>query len=321
MNVGHTNIRLNSQPHQSPTAASVKSGHSAASQASVPPQDSASDLSTREALNSDHELTISRLNDPLNPDQIQRPDNRVRQRPGVQSATTPSFTTDPASRVQAESVQSEQQVQVQARQLARIDREVRRHEAAHAAAGGGLAGAPSYTFTRGPDGQLYATAGEVEINTSRSADPETNLQNARTVLQAALAPANPSAQDLRVAAQARAQLIDAQAELNRNEEQAAAQLGSKPRAEKAEVEQSAPAADNEDQDQGQQKLEPDEEGFQRVQDELQRRQARIQQKQLEFAQEMAGLNLRIQQVQQQLIETGQVDPSSLLQGSLVDIQA
>lgn len=320
MNVGHTNITLNSQQHQSSAAASLKSGHLATSQSSAPPQSTASDLSASETQRPDNGLAISRINDPLNPNQIQRPDNRGQQPRTAQSATTPA--SEPTSRLQAESIQSEQQVQAQVRQLAQLDREVRNHEAAHAAAGGGLTGAPSYSYTRGPDGQLYATAGEVDINTSRSTDPETDVQNARTVLQAALAPANPSSQDLRVAAQARAQLIDAQAELNRNDEQAAAALRSKPVAEDADVAQSAQAlaTENEKQDQEPQKLEPKDDGFQQVQDEFQQRQARIQQKQLEFAQEMAGINLRIQLVQQQLIETGQVDPGSLLQGTLVDTQ-
>jgi hypothetical protein len=49
-------------------------------------------------------------------------------------------------------------------ELKQADAEVRRHESAHAAAGGAFAGAPSFTFERGPDGQLYAVAGEVSID-------------------------------------------------------------------------------------------------------------------------------------------------------------
>lgn len=46
-----------------------------------------------------------------------------------------------------------QQVQ-QVRELQSIDRNVKAHEAAHQAAGGGLAGAASFSYTRGPDNQV-----------------------------------------------------------------------------------------------------------------------------------------------------------------------
>ncbi|MDT7043926.1 putative metalloprotease CJM1_0395 family protein [Candidatus Nitronereus thalassa] len=84
------------------------------------------------------------------------------------------------------------------------DREVRAHEAAHAAAAGSLAkGGPSYTYQRGSDGQLYAVGGEINIDTSAvSGDPEATIQKARQIRAAANAPANPSAQDRAVAAQA-----------------------------------------------------------------------------------------------------------------------
>ena len=48
----------------------------------------------------------------------------------------------------------EQQQQVA--ELKKIDQSVRQHEQAHAAAGGSLAGAPSYKYTTGPDGRRYA---------------------------------------------------------------------------------------------------------------------------------------------------------------------
>lgn len=83
------------------------------------------------------------------------------------------------------------------------DREVRAHEAAHAAVGGQYAGAPTYTYQRGPNGVNYAVGGEVSISTSEIAgDPEATLQKAMQVQRAALAPAEPSAQDRKVAAQA-----------------------------------------------------------------------------------------------------------------------
>jgi len=84
------------------------------------------------------------------------------------------------------------------------DREVRAHEGAHMAAGGQyVKGGPSYTFQRGPDGRSYAIGGEVRIDASKVAnDPEATLTKAGVVRRAALAPAQPSSQDLSVASRA-----------------------------------------------------------------------------------------------------------------------
>lgn len=90
------------------------------------------------------------------------------------------------------------------RQLRARDREVRAHEAAHVAAGGSLVrGGPSFTLQRGPDGRSYAIGGEVQLDTSAVPnDPEATLRKSDQVRAAALAPAQPSPQDLRVAANA-----------------------------------------------------------------------------------------------------------------------
>jgi hypothetical protein len=82
------------------------------------------------------------------------------------------------------------------------DTAVRAHEAAHMAAGGGLAGGASYTFETGPDGQRYAVGGEVPVSIAPGRTPDETIQNAQTVRAAALAPADPSSQDMAVAAQA-----------------------------------------------------------------------------------------------------------------------
>lgn len=87
-------------------------------------------------------------------------------------------------------------------QLAARDREVRAHEQAHAAVGGQYAGSPTYSFQRGPDGVRYAVGGEVSIDTGKAATPEETIRKAQVVRQAALAPAEPSPQDRRVAAEA-----------------------------------------------------------------------------------------------------------------------
>ncbi len=107
----------------------------------------------------------------------------------------------------------EEQKAVIAELVAR-DREVRSHEQAHAAAGGQYAGSPTYSFVRGPDGLNYAVGGEVSIDTSPvSGDPEATLRKAQVIRAAASAPAEPSPQDRRVAAQAANLEADARAEL------------------------------------------------------------------------------------------------------------
>ena len=101
----------------------------------------------------------------------------------------------------ADSKRQQQEQQLEVAQLAARDREVRAHEQAHAAVGGQHAGAPSYDYERGPDGVRYAVGGEVSIDVSKAATPEETIRKAQVVRRAALAPAEPSPQDRRVAAQ------------------------------------------------------------------------------------------------------------------------
>lgn len=109
-----------------------------------------------------------------------------------------------------------EQEQQKLRELKIRDREVRAHEQAHSAAGGRYAGSASYSFQRGPDGQSYAVGGEVGIDISPVAgEPRATISKMQTVYRAALAPAEPSAQDRRVAAEAASQIVDARAELVR----------------------------------------------------------------------------------------------------------
>ena len=112
----------------------------------------------------------------------------------------------------AELTEEEQQ---RVRDLKDRDAEVRAHEQAHASAGGTLAGAPSYQTERGPDGRTYAVGGEVAIDVSPARTPEATLAKADQIVRAALAPADPSSQDMRVAAAARQMRAEAQAELIR----------------------------------------------------------------------------------------------------------
>lgn len=107
---------------------------------------------------------------------------------------------------------SEQQQTVK---LAARDREVRAHEAAHTAAGGGLIkGAASFSYEKGPDGKQYATGGDVSIDISKVPDnPQATLTKANQIRAAALAPATPSGKDRSVAAGASAMANEARVEI------------------------------------------------------------------------------------------------------------
>lgn len=95
------------------------------------------------------------------------------------------------------------------------DREVKNHEQAHLNAAGDIAiSGASFQYVTGPDGQRYAVGGEVSIDTSAVAnDPAATLRKAEIIRRAALAPAQPSSQDYRVAAQATAMANKASVEL------------------------------------------------------------------------------------------------------------
>lgn len=107
----------------------------------------------------------------------------------------------------------EQQAEVQ--RLKAVDQKVRQHEAAHQAAGAGLTGGASFQYVRGPDGKQYAVAGEVKIDVAPAQTAQQTLTKARQIQAAALAPADPSAQDRAVAAQAAQLATQAQQELAR----------------------------------------------------------------------------------------------------------
>ncbi len=100
------------------------------------------------------------------------------------------------------------------RRLEARNREVLRHEQAHAMAGGSQTGNPSFTYQTGPDGKRYAIGGEVPIDTSPVPDdPKATIAKMEIVKAAALAPAKPSMPDRRIAAQAEATRLAAIAEL------------------------------------------------------------------------------------------------------------
>jgi hypothetical protein len=113
--------------------------------------------------------------------------------------------------------------QQQVAELKARDQEVRTHEMAHVAAGGQyVTSGPSYEYEVGPDGRGYAVAGSVGIDTSPvSGDPEATIEKMQTVVAAAMAPAQPSGQDQKVAAAARQAEAKARAELAQSRTQSA----------------------------------------------------------------------------------------------------
>ncbi|MEK7413212.1 MAG: putative metalloprotease CJM1_0395 family protein [Planctomycetota bacterium] len=151
------------------------------------------------------------------------------------SATQPSPERDntavskapaqPSTRIPADAFQkstSQQYTpdeQALLRKLQQSDRAVRAHELAHQAAAGGLAGSISLSYQTGPDGKQYAIGGEVSIDTSSGNSPSATITKMQRVIASALAPGDPSSQDRAVAAQAQARIAQAQAELNKQDEQ------------------------------------------------------------------------------------------------------
>lgn len=141
---------------------------------------------------------------------------------GEQQANQDNADDPSAGRENAEARQQQQQEaaeQAEIQELEDRDAEVRAHEQAHASVGGQYAGSPSYEFETGPDGQQYAVGGEVSIDISEESTPEETIRKMQQVRAAALAPSEPSAQDLRVAQEANQIALEARAELSQEQAQ------------------------------------------------------------------------------------------------------
>lgn len=76
------------------------------------------------------------------------------------------------------------------------------HERAHMHTGGEFAGAASYVYSKGADGKTYVTGGEVSMKVPAGGDLEQLKYALERVKRAAMAPANPSPQDMQTAAMA-----------------------------------------------------------------------------------------------------------------------
>ncbi|WP_321393266.1 putative metalloprotease CJM1_0395 family protein [Emcibacter sp.] len=132
--------------------------------------------------------------------------------PSVETHRQPA-PSDSKSAVESQALSEEEQARVD--ELKSVDREIRAHEQAHKSAGGQYAGSASFEYQKGPDGKRYAVGGEVPIDAAPvEGDPAATIEKMDQIISAALAPAEPSAQDRKVAAQARAAKNKAQAELN-----------------------------------------------------------------------------------------------------------
>ena len=133
---------------------------------------------------------------------------------GVRAADSRAAAADVASVAPAKSSELTAQEQQQVAQLKQIDRQVRAHEQAHLSVGGDLVrGGASFSYQVGPDRQRYAVAGEVSIDVSAASTPQETLPKAEHIRATALAPADPSAQDQSVAAQAERMASEARMEI------------------------------------------------------------------------------------------------------------
>lgn len=114
------------------------------------------------------------------------------------------------------------EVRISDEALAR-DRQVRSHESAHLASlGGAAASGVSYDYAVGPGGERIAVGGKIAVDLSEvPGDPAATLRKARTIIAAANAPADPSAADLRTAAEAYRLAAKAAEDIRRERESSA----------------------------------------------------------------------------------------------------
>jgi hypothetical protein len=151
----------------------------------------------------------------------------LRQEDSVELSSVEKTRQDDEKTERQTELSSEETKQVA--ELRARDREVRQHEQAHKAAAGQLAqGGPSYTYETGPDGRRYAVGGEVQISLREGRTPEETMRLARQAQAAANAPAEPSSQDRRVAAEAAAMAAEAQAEVQKARKETDGDEGTSP---------------------------------------------------------------------------------------------
>ena len=203
----------------------------------------------------------------------------------------------------SEQAQEQQELEI-TRELAKRDREVRAHEQAHASIGGQYTSAPSYTYERGPDGRLYAVAGEVKIDTSPIPnDPQATLEKAEIIQRAALGVAEPSAADRAAAADARAMAAEARAEILQQEQV---------EAEEAQASQESESEEEDDTPTAGERL-------QEFRDKQQARSEGAAEALNDFNERMKDINKELAQINKKLVDAG-VFQKLFPEGSLFDQQ-
>ncbi|MFT6153682.1 MAG: hypothetical protein ACJA0E_000413 [Bermanella sp.] len=198
--------------------------------------------------------------------------------------------------------QEQRQLEVelkQIQQLAERDREVRTHEQAHKSVGGQYAGAISLSYERGPDGKNYAVAGEVSIDTGPVVgNPQATLDKAETIRRAALAPAEPSNQDRRVASEAVLMSIEARADIQKIKSEAIT--------EKAATDDGEEVKDLSSEE----RLAADKKSEQEQQDKLEKQKPGV---------DVQVLNERLSRIQSQILEISQIDDKINSKVNLLDV--
>lgn len=106
--------------------------------------------------------------------------------------------TPPAQKKEELSQEEKKEVE----KLKKRDTEVKNHEMSHKMAAGSYGGGIVYEYENGPDGNKYAVGGHVDIDLSKEKSPDATITKAQIVKRAALSPADPSAEDKQVAAEA-----------------------------------------------------------------------------------------------------------------------
>ena len=102
--------------------------------------------------------------------------------------------------------------------LKKRDRKVRNHEMAHKLTGGRYAGAVNYSYVTGPDNRKYAVGGSINIDTKPvPGEPKKTIKKAKQIKKAALAPAEPSQQDIQIANKASQMKINAKNKVQNNQ--------------------------------------------------------------------------------------------------------
>ena len=191
---------------------------------SIPQPSDAKQGSAEQGLGSESDKLKSSVkgNQPLTYERPQSNQGSAAQVTGDSQQQFNDASEESAGKEDARERQQEQAEQRQLESMKERDQEVRTHEQAHATIGGQYAGSPQYDFQRGPDGQRYAIDGEVSIDVSTENTPQQTIRKMQQVRAAALAPAEPSPQDLQVAAEASRIAFEARSKLAEERKEASA---------------------------------------------------------------------------------------------------